>query len=82
MILEKSSIFCGVIYHIDRSYDSGDLLRILLEENGAKAADTVKNTTRIIVDPAHFTTYERKYNAEILTVRPWVSFLSQNPSCF
>jgi hypothetical protein len=79
MVLEKGSIFWGVIYHIDRSYDSGDLHRILLEENGA---DTVKNATRIIVDPAHFTTYERKYNAEILTVRPWVSFLSQNPFCF
>ncbi|KAJ7924720.1 hypothetical protein B0H13DRAFT_2315235 [Mycena leptocephala] len=69
MVLEKGSIFRGVIYHVDRSCDSGDLLRILLDENGAKAADTVKNATRIIVDPAHFTTYERKYNPRFLLSR-------------
>ncbi|KAJ7270388.1 hypothetical protein C8J57DRAFT_1605347 [Mycena rebaudengoi] len=71
MVLEKGLIFRGVLYHIDRSYDSGDLLCILLDENGGKAADTVKNATRIIVDPAHFTTYERSCNAEIVTPE-WV----------
>ncbi|KAF7341220.1 hypothetical protein MVEN_01857400 [Mycena venus] len=77
MIVENGLIFRGVLYHIDRGCDSRDLLRILLEEGGAKASDTAKNATRIIVDPAHFTTYERKYNAEIVT--PESRYYSADP---
>jgi hypothetical protein len=70
MILETASIFRGVLYHIDHSCDSRDLLRILLDTNGAREADIPKNATRIIIDTTRFATYERmKYNGEIVTVR-------------
>jgi hypothetical protein len=66
-------LFRGVVYYIGTCTDDGDLIRLLLDRNGAKEADTPKVATRIITDRGHFPIFqEMKCTAVMVTVRlPW-----------
>ncbi|KAF7374710.1 hypothetical protein MSAN_00356200 [Mycena sanguinolenta] len=57
MVVGTSSIFRGVVYHIDPLCDDYDLIRFLLEHNGGEEAHGSKDATRIIVDPLDFASF-------------------------
>ncbi|KAF7374718.1 hypothetical protein MSAN_00357100 [Mycena sanguinolenta] len=95
---ESSSIFRGVIYYIDPRSDAYDLLHFLLQHNGGKEAKgPYYRTTRIIVDPQHFPSFEqvecKTHNPTIVTPE-WVyssvkcgakrpsQYYSANPALF
>jgi hypothetical protein len=48
MATEIGELFRGVVYRISTCTDGGDLIRLLLERNGATEGSTPKVATRII----------------------------------
>ncbi|KAJ6513022.1 hypothetical protein C8R45DRAFT_1088110 [Mycena sanguinolenta] len=74
----RGVVFHGVVYYIDPRSNDRDLIRLLLDSNGGKEANSAQKATRLIVEPHHFASFNQiKWSAHgayspIVVTPEWV----------